>query len=934
MAYAETWWNEQNNVTKALVKQLVANGQLEYINGGWTMHDEANPDFGSMIMQTTLGHRFLLQEFNVTPKTQWQIDPFGHSTFQASFMSSPISGYNALFFMRDDYADMEQRQDNRTTEWIWAPSPTKGLNSATFAGILFGGYCTLSGLDMSLGSSDAPIMDDQSLEDYNVNTIVTMTVDYVYEALKQVPQGNTEQSEYGADIMLPLGCDFNYENAATWFTNTDKLIHWLNQDGRVNAFYSTPSIYAEAKLNAAGGQQTYTLRDDDLFPYGFFPHGYLTGFFTSRPALKGYIRETNSLFHGATQIQAVTGGAQDLTSSNPLYLVERAIATNQHHDAITGSSKQHVAYDYAKKLAVGRINADTMLSSAFQKLTNYMDADFVSCDLSNATICPILESGVPTVITFWNQQAQGKPYLNVLLPVGFPNTISSYNVYNSNGELIVAQILPLSDRDISLRENYYMTNFTSPMQWLAFQVSAVAVGYVTYFIVPASSTDEAPLTYISQLEYPTGDTRASYTLTNNIITLNFDSTTGLLNQYTNTVTNQQVPLNQSLLWYNSSAGPGTPCHGEPTNCNWNSGAYIFRPNGLYSILPSNSSTNISFIRGPIINEARQTFDTWATQSIRLWSNHSTIDFEWIVGPIPYHDGLGREIISIYNTNLQTNKTWYTDANGRDSNKRIRDYRSSYNYTVNEPISGNYYPAPGFIYTEDITTGATLSISPDRAEGGSSMTDGSLELMIHRRLHYDDALGVGEPLNETGLTWGLDGLIVKGLHQLSIDPSSSIGSVNRRNILQDMLWKPIIRYAVLNSSLTVNQWIQNYRSTYSSLTTDLPPNVHLLTVHSWGPKQLLLRLSHNYEANEGGNMANDVQINLATIFNPSSGIILQSCTETTLTANQPLANVRQWTYNVTDGPAVTLPILPTPPSGNQMTITLSAMDIRTFMCTLQ
>jgi len=148
----------------------------------------------------------------------------------------------------------------------------------------------------------------------------------------------------------------------------------------------------------------------------FFPHGYLTGFFTSRPALKGYIRETNSLFHGATQIQAVTGGAQDLTSSNPLYLVERAIATNQHHDAITGSSKQHVAYDYAKKLAVGRINADTMLSSAFQKLTNYMDADFVSCDLSNATICPILESGVPTVITFWNQQAQGKPYLNVLLP--------------------------------------------------------------------------------------------------------------------------------------------------------------------------------------------------------------------------------------------------------------------------------------------------------------------------------------------------------------------------------------------------------------------------------------------------------------------------------------------------------------------------------------
>ena len=29
--------------------------------------------------------------------------------------------------------------------------------------------------------------------------------------------------------------------AATWYANTDRLVHWLNQDGRVNAFYSTPA---------------------------------------------------------------------------------------------------------------------------------------------------------------------------------------------------------------------------------------------------------------------------------------------------------------------------------------------------------------------------------------------------------------------------------------------------------------------------------------------------------------------------------------------------------------------------------------------------------------------------------------------------------------------------------------------------------------------
>lgn len=98
-----------------------------------------------------------------------------------------------------------------------------------------------------------------------------------------------------------------------------------------------------------------------------------------------------------------------------------------------------------------------------------------------------------------------------------------------------------------------------------------------------------------------------------------------------------------------------------------------------------------------------------------------------MGSIPVEDKVGREIITRFDTDIASNGIFYTDLNGREMLKRQRDHRDTWNLTLIEKISGNYYPVTAKIAIEDDTR--RFSILNDRAQGGSSLTDGSLEVMV-------------------------------------------------------------------------------------------------------------------------------------------------------------------------------------------------------------
>ena len=67
-------------------KLVVQTKQLEFINAGWCMNDEATTDYNAIIDQMSIGLRFVEKNFGASarPRIGWHIDPFGHSAQMAT----------------------------------------------------------------------------------------------------------------------------------------------------------------------------------------------------------------------------------------------------------------------------------------------------------------------------------------------------------------------------------------------------------------------------------------------------------------------------------------------------------------------------------------------------------------------------------------------------------------------------------------------------------------------------------------------------------------------------------------------------------------------------------------------------------------------------------------------------------------------------------
>ncbi|XP_063391809.1 lysosomal alpha-mannosidase-like [Cydia fagiglandana] len=271
------------------------------------------------------------------------------------------------------------------------------------------------------------------------------------------------------------------------------------------------------------------------------------------------------------------------------------------------------------------------------------------------------------------------------------------------------------------------------------------------------------------------------------------------------------------------------------------GAYIFRPIDPY-IIRSEDNYDVSIVKTDIVEEIRITFSNWTSLQLRLYVDSPVVELHWLVGPIPTDDGLGKEVFIRYKTDLDHDGAFYTDSNGRQTIKRIRGTRATYDPVDLDPITGNLYPVTSKIYIEDPRKNIRFSVFNDRCQAGGALIDGAVDLMLHRRILTDD-IGFGAYLNETE-----DGEPIRaaGTHYLYLSKAHR-NKIFEKKFAKEIYFAP--RVLTSNNAMyadDMRQTFYNSKNEFSALNEKLPLGVHLLTLERITADEMLVRLENYLE----------------------------------------------------------------------------------------
>ncbi|KAB7500311.1 Alpha-mannosidase 2 [Armadillidium nasatum] len=561
-------------------------------------------------------------------------------------------------------------------------------------------------------------------------------------------------------LLIPLGDDFRYDRSTEWddqFVNYQKLFDYMNSQEslHVEAQFGTLSDYFNALREVSGNgrkneEEFFPSLSGDFFAYADRDQHYWSGYYTSRPFYKRmdrimqfYLRSAEMLFSLMLETETHSGWSrkqQEIVYSLMDNLVRSRMhhALFQHHDGITGTSKNHVVVDYANKLlsslkmcqhiiqqAVHSLLSKNQISENSDESSTYFDLGERFTEYNNIaekTVYRVSRESPFTVYVFNSDAHKRQQLLTLRIDTPF------VEVLERSGDLILCQVDPV----FNLQGELHPTEFD-----LHFVVSLDSLSVTGFTINVVEPSDVKKMTYTSfsqiELRHMTkpnlpeiftatvNDKEESIFLKNGRLTANFSSL-GLLQSFSSNGVSSDVNLN--FIKYDGGHG----------------GAYLFLPKGTGREVRINPKP-IIIVKGQL-------------QSYLTIHQHNFVH-QVKLRNSPGVDGLALHIdnyVDIKNernieigirlkSDIKNENTFYTDLNGFQIIKRTKYDKL--------PIQGNYYPVATQIFIEDESKRLTLHTASPL--GGSSLQSGSMEVILDRQLTQDDERGLGHGVHDNVLT---------------------------------------------------------------------------------------------------------------------------------------------------------------------------------------
>ncbi|WAR20913.1 MA2A2-like protein [Mya arenaria] len=370
--FLDTWWANQTADTQQKFRSLVKSGRLEITSGMWVAPDEASPHYFALLDQMIEGHYWVKKNLGVVPESSLNFDQFGYSTTMPYLVKK--AGLKNVLIKRIHRAVKELfgSENKLNFHWrqLWDPDGKDDIfaHVDTYEWMSISDSCgpnreICNKLDF-LNERDLPMADAPKAPappgarvnagSRNMHAFTQMLVE----------QFRLKNANYKYKVMmLPHGGDFRYDTPFEWdkqYRNLKRFMKYVNDNTKLYnvkmRFGTLKDYFYEIERQNMKYDIKYPTVTGDFFTYTENTE-YWTGYFTTRQFDKRLGREVLESLRAAEMFTSLAFTC-DIPSDvrkemiAGLVIARKNLGIFQHHDAITGTSQEHVAKDYEELLTI------------------------------------------------------------------------------------------------------------------------------------------------------------------------------------------------------------------------------------------------------------------------------------------------------------------------------------------------------------------------------------------------------------------------------------------------------------------------------------------------------------------------------------------------------------------------------------------------------